>query len=75
MCVALRTMLRCQRVVCRVWTHLKWLMPVPDILKEMNLALVGEKSSCNRVNGSISPAFIVESSGLVEVVEILEIRF
>lgn len=50
-------------------------MSVPDVREEVNLILRCEQSSTDRVNRRVTPALVVETASLVEVVEELAIGF
>lgn len=47
---------------------------VGDILEEVNLLLLKEKTSCNRVDRSIAPSLVEETTVLVKRLEEIEIR-
>lgn len=49
-------------------------MTVSNIVKPMDLRLVGEKSGTNRVYRSVSPSLIVEAALFVEIIEELGVR-
>ena len=49
-------------------------MPVPDIREEVELVFGCKQSSTDRVNGGITPSFIVKATGLVEMVEEFAVR-
>ena len=54
---------------------LEWLMPVPNIVEEINLVLLREECRSNTVDRSITPTFIVEATLLVKEIEKLLITF
>jgi hypothetical protein len=53
---------------------LEWLVPVPNVFKPMDLVFWREKGSGDGVDRRITPAFIVETAELGEVVEKVDIR-
>jgi hypothetical protein len=50
---------------------LEGFMSVTNLFEEVNLILPGEERSSKAVNGSISPAFVVEATLLVKMLEVL----
>lgn len=46
-------------------------MVVCDVVEEVDLVLLQEKRSSDRVNGSISPAFVEESAVFVESIKVI----
>jgi hypothetical protein len=56
-------------------TMLEGFMFIPNIIKEMNLALIREQSGSNRMNGRISPSLVVETAFRIEVFEKLHVCF
>lgn len=44
-------------------------MPVPDILEEVNLILVGEKSCTDGMHRRITPTLVVEATLAIEMLE------
>ena len=48
-------------------------MPVPDVVKEMNLVLVQHQTGSNGMNGRVSPSLVEEAAILVQLVEEVEI--
>ena len=69
--VTLRTMLPSARPR---ETHLKGLVTVANILEPVDLVLWRKQGRRDRVDRRVSPALIVETSLLVEVLEKVEIR-
>jgi hypothetical protein len=55
------------------WTVSKRVVPIRDIVKEMNLGLVKHEPCCNRVNRSITPSLVEKAASLIEMVEIVYI--
>lgn len=53
----------------------KRLVLIPNIIEEMNLVLSGKERGADRVHGSITPAFVVESTLGVEVLEVFGVGF
>jgi hypothetical protein len=54
----------------RVWTVEEGDMLVSDILEPMDLAGILEETQSNTVDGSITPAFIEETTGAIEMVKV-----
>jgi len=52
-----------------LWAMLERFMSISNIVKPVNLGFVCEQSSTDRMDGSISPSFIVESTFLIEEIE------
>ena len=50
-------------------------MSVSHIIEEVNLIFTSEESRANGMNGCITPSFVVESTGLVQMIEELGVRF
>lgn len=53
------------------WTVSKRIVPICDIVKEMNLRLIKHKPGCDGVNRSVTPSLIEKAAGLIEMVEIV----
>jgi hypothetical protein len=51
----------------------KWYVVVSDIIKEVYLLLLQEQAGGNRVDGSITPTFVEESSIPVERLEVVDV--
>lgn len=58
-----------------LWAMLERLVPVSNIVKEMNLVLFGEECCSNTVHRSIAPTFVVEATLPVKEIEELLITF
>ena len=56
-------------------THLKRLMSVPNVVKPVNLAFVGKHGNRDRMNRSIAPSFVVETSSTIQVVKEIIVSF
>lgn len=76
--LTLGTMLMRIRVVDNaarpVETHLERLMTIADVLKPVDLRLVGKEGGAYRMDRSIAPSLIVEAPLLVQVVEEFRVR-
>lgn len=48
-------------------------MIIRNVIEEVNLILFQQQTRCDRVNRSVTPPLVVEATGLVEEVEIVEI--
>jgi hypothetical protein len=57
------------------WAVGEWYMVVRNVVEEMNLVLVEQKTCCNRVDWRISPSLVEEATFLVEMLEVVKVRF
>lgn len=53
----------------------EWDVVVSNIVEEMNLFLLQEKTCGDGVNGSIAPTFVEESTILVKSLEVIQVCF
>ena len=58
-----------------VWAMSEWYVVVGDIVEEMKLILWKQETSSNRVNWSITPALVEESTIFVKLVEEVGVRW
>jgi hypothetical protein len=49
-------------------------MSVPDVVKEVDLLLLGEQCRTDGMNRRIAPSLIVEATGVVKVLEEVHVR-
>lgn len=61
----------CMRIA--LWTMLEWLMSISDIVEKVNLILSCKERSTDRMDRSVSPTLIVESSSLVEIFKVVHV--
>jgi hypothetical protein len=57
------------------WAVGEWNVVVGNVVEEMDFVLVKEKTSSNRMYGSITPTLVEESTILVERFEVVEVGF
>ena len=50
-------------------------MPISDVAEEVDLVLASEERSTNTMHGRVAPPLVIKPPFLVEVVEILCVRF
>lgn len=51
----------------------EWDVIVCDIVEEVNFILLEQKTCSDRVDGSISPSFVEESTLLIQMLKVIEI--
>jgi hypothetical protein len=52
-----------------------WGMTVSNVMEEMNFRSGEEECCCYAVDRCVAPTFVEESTGFVEVVEVICVRF
>ena len=55
------------------WAVGEGVMPIGDIVEEVQFRLLQQESSGNRVDWSITPTFVEESSSFVEILKIVHV--